>query len=693
VPANSGAGSIPRTYHSEVPGTVLNNVPTLIVVLDVDARILRFNRACEVATGYSEAELLGRVIWDVLVPADEIDRVQPVFGSLRRDGEDCTFRNDWISRTGERLPIEWVNTVVRGEGGDVMLVLGTGTDLRRQLVIDAMADALRASQERYAGIVSIASDAIIAVDEAQRIVLFNEGAQDIFGWSAAEILGQPLETLIPERFRASHRARHFPAFASSPVQARRMGERREIFGLRRSGEEFPAEASISKLETGDGWLFTVVLRDVTATALLQARQRFLLEAGRVLASSLDYPTTLRHVAGLAVARIADFCIVDILGADGRIERLETAHRDAGQAELARQCWGIGVDEARPHLALEALRTRRSCLVEKLTPELTARFAQSAEHLVLLRRLGAESYMAVPLFARDQLFGAIVFVSCSRSYGKDDLAVAEELSRQAAFAVDHARLYSDALRAVRARDEVVSIVAHDLGNPISAIRIGTSLLLRAFTADGRDASIRQQLAAIRASTDQMEQLIANLLDLRRIEGGRLRLNFRSHSPAALLEGLRPMFELLATERGIALTVVVEDSTPTMIEADPDRLRQVLENLLGNAFKFTGPGGMVSLEVKAAEQEVIFTVRDSGPGITAEQIPHIFDRFWQAERSGRRSIGMGLAIAHGIVGAHGGRISVESEPGSGTVFSFAVPATGAPRVGPARGLFDLAGSTDC
>jgi PAS domain S-box-containing protein len=170
------------------------------------------------------------------------------------------------------------------------------------------ADALEA---RFEGILAIAADAIITIDESQRIVHFNYGAEKIFGYKAAEIIGQPLTVLLPERFRAAHPG-HVAEFAAGAETARLMGHRREVAGLRKGGIEFPAEASISKLGLPGSLLLTVVLRDATERKQLARNQELLAEAGAVLSSSLDYEATLHTVAQLPVSVLADCCFVDIV---------------------------------------------------------------------------------------------------------------------------------------------------------------------------------------------------------------------------------------------------------------------------------------------------------------------------------------------------------------------------------------------
>lgn len=165
------------------------------------------------------------------------------------------------------------------------------------------------TNEVLAEIVGIAADAIICMDAAQRVTFFNNGAEKIFGWTAEEMIGQRIESLIPERYRARHEEQ-VAAFGRSGVKARRMGERREIAGVRKSGEEFPAEAAISQVHQAGVTIYAVVLRDVTVRRCYQERQSFLAEAGEKIASAFGSEATLGYITHLAVARLADGCILE-----------------------------------------------------------------------------------------------------------------------------------------------------------------------------------------------------------------------------------------------------------------------------------------------------------------------------------------------------------------------------------------------
>ncbi len=361
-------------------------------------------------------------------------------------------------------------------------------------------DALRISEAKFAGIFNISADAIISIDAEQRIIHFNNGAEEIFGWSAAEMIGQPLDLLLPARFRAAH-ARHVRNFAQSEVDARRMGERGEISGLRKNGQEFPAEASISKLSIGNDWVFTVVLRDAT-------------------------------------------------------ERKEREQQDR-------------------------------------------------------------------------------------------------------------RLYQEAQRAIAARDDVLSFVSHDLGNPLAAIRVATAVLLRQMAAGQPEA---QHVLGIREAVEQAQRLIRDLLDVQKLEAGKLPLHLETVAVDLVIDEVTQTLRPLIDEKNIRVEHFTTDQL-SQIHADRDRIAQLFSNVLGNAIKFSPVGGTIEVRSEQSAGDVIVSVKDQGPGIAKDDLPHVFDRYWQARHTGKVGHGIGLAIVHAIAKAHGGRVWAESELGAGSTFYFA------------------------
>ncbi len=521
-------------------------------------------------------------------------------------------------------------------------------------------------------IITISADAIISTDEQQRIIRFNHGAEEIFGYTAQDILGQPLDILLPERFRATH-TEHVRRFGESPVAARRMGERRQISGLRKNGQEFPAEASISKTSLDDQLIYTVVLRDVTDRLRTERGQRFLAQAGALLASSLDADRTLESLASLAVPMLGDWCIM-LLGGEGiALRRALTVHANPARADQMQRLRDIPMQQRPEHPFLPALLKGESIRLVGFGEEVIDAMADNGEHAAILRALRPHSLVAVPLKARDRVMGAMAFFfdqESLRVHDEVDLDLAEELGRRAALALDNARLYQEAQAAVRTRDDVLAVVSHDLGNSLSAIRIGTTVLLKQLPVDSSAEPARKQVDNIRSAVLQMERLIRDLLQVKQIESGYLALEREKLAARSLLAQAVEQLAPLAAAKEQSFQQVVE-TDHTYIFADRERLMQVLSNLIGNAVKFTPAGGQVTIGAQTKSNAVVFWVTDSGPGIPEEHLPHVFDRFWQARRTGRHGIGLGLAIVKGIVEAHGGTVWVESEIGQGSTFRFTLP----------------------
>jgi PAS domain S-box-containing protein len=206
------------------------------------------------------------------------------------------------------------------------LSAGIAGVIRERGASRALRARVEASGQRDAGILAITVDAIITIDEAQNILMFNHGAEDTFGWKASEVLGKPLVMLLPQRHHAAHGA-HVDRFGRGTTTSRHMGERQEIRGLRKDGTEFPAEASISRMKDGGRHLYSVVLRDVTARHRQHQDQHFLAAAGATLSASLDYESTLLSAVNLPVPHLADCCVLD-LNTDGRWRRVASVHEDA-----------------------------------------------------------------------------------------------------------------------------------------------------------------------------------------------------------------------------------------------------------------------------------------------------------------------------------------------------------------------------
>ena len=287
-------------------------------------------------------------------------------------------------------------------------------------------------------------------------------------------------------------------------------------------------------------------------------------------------------------------------------------------------------------------------------------------------------------ARGETLGALTLISATpdRNYGEDDVDLATDLARRAALELDNARLYQQAQQATRARDDVLGIVSHDLRNPLNTISMASNFLLDIIgpagleipggVPDAPPVSLGPKLNIIVRAVRRANSLIEDLLDVTRIDANRLAVD------PAMVDGQSLLDEALldADSVGSDATIRVThawDGNPSLVVADRGRIFQVFSNLVGNALKFTPKGGAIDVRGRLNGDEALFTIADTGSGIPQENLPHLFDRFWQARETRRAGAGLGLYIAKGIIEAHGGRLWVESKLGVGTTFFFTLPRT--------------------
>ena len=412
------------------------------------------------------------------------------------------------------------------------------------------------------------------------------------------------------------------------------------------------------------------LQDVSELRRAQRRERILIDAGAVLAESLELDQAAVRLARFAVPLVADFCAIDEVLPDGTLRLVALAHPDPAReasAHAALQRLGAAGGRA---LASRALAGRATVHVPDVLRAEGG--GEEAEHLAELRRIGVRSWIAVPLVASGTTVGLLTVATAEsgRILDANDVRLAEELGGRAAQALENARLFGEAQAAVRARDDVLSVVSHDLRNPLGVVTLGARVI--GALPDGPDALERARTNGrrIQAAAERMGRLIGDLLDLAALRAGRLAVERVACAPADLLREAVEEARGAAADRGLELALRAEPGLPR-VACDRGRVLQILGNLVSNAVKAT-ERGFVRVSATNRPGAVEFEVRDSGPGISPEEQARLFERFSRGRNAGYPGTGLGLAIARALVEAHGGRIWVESRPGEGAAFRFTLPA---------------------
>ncbi len=598
-------------------------------------------------------------------------------------------------------------------------VLGAVVD-RRARARSAETEALRRSEDRFRSLVLATAQVVWTTDPAGEMADEQPEWSTFTGMSFDEYRGMGwLNAAHPDdRERVAHAWR-------TAVERRTLLSAEHL--MRRADGEWRhvAMRAVPVLEPGGRvreWVGTTT--DVTDRKRTEEARDFLAEASRVLAASLDHEATLRAVAALAVPRLADWCAVDVLGENGRLERVAVEHRDPVKVALAHEIEArYPADPAAPHGLPHVIRTGRPEMMAGIPDAVLEAAARDPEHLRLIRGLGLRSYIVVPLVARERTLGAIslVHAESGRVHDAADLALAEELARRAAVAIDNARLFAeteesraqleqqaaeleeaqaememahdelqrandelvertaDAERARAAADDAnaaksafLATMSHELRTPLNAIAGYGQLLEMEIHGPVNDTQ-REYLEKIRRNQTHLLGLINEVLNFAKIEAGQVQYAIGDVAVDETLAAVEALIEPQVRARGHHYTYRRGDPSVT-VRADRERLEQVVLNLLTNAVKFTDPGGRIVLEWEAAGGRVFVRVRDTGRGIPADRLGAIFEPFVQVDPALTRSsegTGLGLAISRDLARAMDGDLTVESREGEGSTVTLTLP----------------------
>ena len=666
---------------------IIQASPLGIITLDPEGIVQTWNNAAERIYGWSEQEVLGRPLPTVPPGKQE---------EMRRNHQMAVEGTAFKSLEAERLRKDGTGIVVSISTAPLRAADGQTTGVVA-LVEDITArkeagEALLRSEDRYRAFVEQSSEPIwrfelespvpinLSADEQIErlyetgyLAECNDVMARMYGFSrASELVGTRVTDLLPRN----------PAnldYLRAAVQAGYRLTDRESQELDREGRtKYFLNNLVGIVEGGALRRVWGTQRDITGRKRAEEAERFLSDASNMFASSLDYEATLESVARLVVPGMADYCLVHMLEADGTIHRMIVAHQDPAREEAWREMQRrFPLDLNTPHTIAKVLRTGQPEIFPELTDEMLQAVIREPEEVRMLRAFNIKATMIMPLIARGRTLGALTFISAesARRYTDDDSALAAELARRAALAIDNARLYRRAQEANLAKDEFLSTLSHELRTPLTPIIGWVHMLSLGQLAP---ADITHGLAIIGKNAQSLAHLINDLLDMSAILSGKMRIDTLPVSLDAVVREAIETVHPQAAKHNIRLELspcATGAPEGMVVSGDRTRLVQVFWNLLMNAVKFSRADGRVRVICEIVEGGVRVHVDDEGEGITAEFLPHVFERFRQQDMSTTKAyggLGIGLALVKSFVEAHGGTVSAASAGAArGSRFTVSLP----------------------
>jgi two-component system sensor histidine kinase VicK len=610
------------TVERNFVSAVLDTVGALVAVFDPAGRIVRFNRACETASGYDFPTLVGRYAWDKLIPRQEIPEAIETFERLRAGHFPAAFENQWLNRDGSLRRIAWSATALLDTQGQVAFIIATGIDVTTQRAAES---TLRESEARYRQLVEGSLGMVCTHDLRGKLLTINGHGAETIGRTVEAMTGHNLaEFIVPERK------------AALPAYLKQIGETGEAQGL-------------LHLSHAEGEVRVVAYRN--KLIVVPGRAPYVLGFGVDISEQVRAEGRLRaltHQSDSILESVGD----GIYGID--LEGKVTVVNSAAAQMLGykqEEMLGCNMHELIHHTRADGTpyAGADSPIRKTLTNFATVRVSNE----VFWRKDGTS--FPVEYVARPQIDAHTL-----------DSGGVKAIGVVVAFTDTTERRALD-----RMKDEFISTVSHELRTPLTSLR-GALGLLAGGALSSRPEKTQQMLEIAISNSDRLVRLVNDILDLERIGSGKAELHstlcsaedlLRRAAAAQQTDSSKPSIRIFFSAHGVN------------VWADPDRILQTLNNLISNAIKFSPVGSEVHLTArKLDENEALIEVRDQGRGIPPDQLEHIFERFQQGDASDSRDMGgtgLGLAICRSIISQHGGRIWATSKPNHGTVVHFTLP----------------------
>ncbi|HKC55143.1 MAG TPA: PAS domain S-box protein [Vicinamibacterales bacterium] len=661
--------SASRVDPSALFQALVESADDAITSTDLQETITSWNRAAERLYGYRADEVIGESN-RIIIPPDRYAEEDAVVRRITAGEGVQHLETVRVRKNGSRVEVAITASAIRGNGTAIVGISKIARD------ISGRKDAER-NGSRLAAIVESSDDAIVSKDLNGLITTWNPAAERMFGYTAQEAVGRSIRLIIPE----SHQGEE-----NEILERIRRGEQVQHFETircRKDGSCLPISVTLSPIRNAAGVIIgaSKIVRDITdrkrAEAEAQRVQRqaeFIAQVAEVLSGPLEYEAKLKGLTDLAVPSLADWAALDVLEEDGHIRRLAIAHSDPAKSQLDTEHRRRFEDPTGPSNTRQVIRTGKSAMCADVTDDMIVAVAKGDQERVRpMRALGVVSCMCVALTTSRGTIAALTLVTAEsgRRYTADDLRFAEDVASRAALMVENARAYVEIRKTNRLKDEFLATLSHELRTPLNAI-LGYARMLRGgmLAAD----KYQRTFETIERNSAALTQMVEDILDVSRVVSGKMRLNMQAvELPLVVHEAIATV-----TPAAEAKDIRVEtafDPQVGPVSGDPDRLRQIVWNLMMNAVKFTPKHGRIQVRIERVNSSVEIVVSDTGMGIAPHFLPHIFERFRQGESGPTREhagLGLGLAIVRNLVELHGGTVYATSGgEGKGATFRVRLP----------------------
>ncbi|MFS8776724.1 response regulator [Synechococcus sp. W65.1] len=659
---------------------VIDTAGALVVVLDPEGRILRFNRAAEQLSGYSLAEVRGRLLWEVgLIPAEDVPGVKQAFEQLR--GNPSLFlnrhENFWRTKQGALRLIDWTSTALVSADGKVEFVIGTGLDITDRKLAEL---ALKESEERYRDLFENATDLIQSADAEGHFLYVNRAWKETLGYDETQIQQMRVFDIIHPDYR-QHCQMLFQR-----LMAGELLENVETAFVTANGETVWVEGNVNcRFEDGVMVATRGIFRNITerkkAAEELERQSRraqLLADLSLKIRQSLDIAEILETaVTEIQALLKADRVLVYRFQPDGS----GIISNEKTQPGIPSLMGEVIEDPCFQEKYAQLYSQGRVCAVSNVETE-----GLEPCYLELLRKMQVKANLVVPLLMEQRLWGLLLAHQCSapRQWQPFEIELLAQLANQIGIALTQAALLERerkrsleleqarkaAEQAAQAKSSFLATMSHEIRTPMNAVLGMTGLLLETpLTPEQRDF-----VETIRVSGDALLTLINDILDFSKLEAGEMELEILDFDLRSCLEEVADLFAATAHAKGLELAVLMPPEVPRYLRGDASRLRQILNNLVSNAIKFTHQGEVVIqaelMQETTTHVQLRLSVRDTGIGIPKEAQAKLFQPFTQVDASTTRKYGgtgLGLAICKELTELMGGKIFLESKEGRGSTFS--------------------------